>query len=68
MSKLLGIGVGKEICAALGIDNVNVTDVEIILRAGDVGFIEVKRYLDNKEVKPIIQVLERYEITRVNKC
>lgn len=65
MSRLLGNKVGEEVCRVLGLDSSNVAKVDILLHAGNVAKIELTRFIESAELEGIIEVLEKYEITKV---
>ena len=64
MSKLSGAEVGKEVCKILGLNPNNVAKVDILLRAGEAGRIEIIRYIDSTEKGRLLEILEKYEITK----
>ena len=47
MSKLIGNKVGEEVCKVLGLSSYNIASVDIFLHAGEVGRIEITRFLDS---------------------
>ena len=65
MSKILGNKAGQEICKVLGLDPTNITRVDILLRAQDVGRVEITRFIDSTELEGIKEVLEKYEVTAI---
>ena len=64
MSKLIGNKVGEEVCKVLGLPSYNIASVDVLLHAGEIGRIEIIRYLDSTEKGSLLKVLEKYEITR----
>ena len=65
MSKLIGNKVGEEVCEVLGLPSYNIASVDIFLHAGEIGRIEIIRYLDSTEKRSLLKVLDKCEITKV---
>ncbi len=65
MSKLLGNRVGVDVCKALNLDPSNVAKLRILLDVSNAAQVEITRYLTSSEVGQLVEVFERYEVTKV---
>ena len=65
MAVITATRLGLEICEALGLDPMDVTDINISLGVGRVATVNITRFIKSSEVDNLAKVLERYEITKV---
>ena len=65
MAVIIATRLSLEICEALGLDPMDVTDIDISLGVGRVATVNITRFIKSSEVDNLAKVLERYEITKV---
>ena len=69
MAKVIGTPsrneIGIAICNTLKLDPFKVRSIDIHLQANNIAEITIKRFMESDELGPIIEILEKYNLTPV---
>ncbi len=62
MTRVTGRDIGPELCKVLGIPHENVKSFILTVEAADVVTVDIRRFVDDKELEEIKPILEKYEM------